>query len=51
MPSFTIVAGGSLPASIHISMVGIIIIQFVAHSMALFGPVGEVRIIPSNLQR
>ena len=51
VPSIFKVPGGLITALIHISMVGIIIIQPLVHLMALFGPAGEAGVIPSSSQR
>ena len=49
--SIMLVPGGLITASVHISMVPIIIIQSLVQVMALFGLIGKVIIIPSSSQR
>ena len=51
VPRLILMPGGLMSASIHISMVGIIIIQLLIIVMALFGVTGKVFIIPSSSQR
>ena len=51
VPCLIMVAGGLMPASLHISMVPIIIIQSLIPIMALCGSAGKVGIIPSSSQR
>ena len=51
VPGIGMVDGGLVIASIHNSMVPIIIIQLFLQKMALFGPLGKVLNILSSSQR